>query len=96
MDAQGQLHLIDFGNANGKGRPYILIHDGNCCPWLAPEVYSAGFMLQAMSILMTSGRPVEGLAQQLMREEPHKRTSLPKALLLLRALGRVMEGPQAY
>nr|XP_027234147.1 probable serine/threonine-protein kinase DDB_G0272254 [Penaeus vannamei] len=64
VDGRGQIHLIDFGNANPQGQTFCLVSKGQRCPWLGPEVFSqhlsspaqdafsVGFMLDTISKLM--------------------------------------------
>jgi len=64
VDGRGQIHLIDFGNANPQGQSFCLAFRGRRCPWVGPEGYSdhlsspaqdafsVGFILDTISRLM--------------------------------------------
>lgn len=95
VDDDNGVHIIDFGNANKRGRYYNLVYEKgvNCC-WLAPEVfgmhrscpaydaYSVGSILYDMAPKMSDPN-FEGLALQLMDKDPHSRMRLSNAMGLL-------------
>lgn len=94
------MHLIDFGNANGKGRLYGLKYEkkSRSSPWLAPEIfcvhrrppaqdaYSAGYLLSLITVEMEFPEDLGKIALVFLKTDPDQWLTLAAGLARLQAL----------
>lgn len=86
VDARGRARLIDFGNANEKGRLYALKYGkGKKSPWLAPEMfslhlstpaqdaYSVGYLLSLIAVEMEFPEDLVRITLEFLKPDPDQR-----------------------
>ncbi|XP_063597926.1 uncharacterized protein LOC134774445 [Penaeus indicus] len=81
VDAQGKVHVIDFGNATEEGLLFSVLLSTP-----ARDAYSVGYLLKIMAKGMESSRDMKRIAMRFLEEKPKTRQTLDAGLALLKAL----------